>query len=143
MDRTDPHDAMAELDRLNDACRADPQSIENQIALWTAVSRLDEWFFINRGTTESPRPYGIAAEAGTTLCLYSTAERARSGARANGLVAEDSPTPLFSTPLPQGLEWVLSLADAGVTAVVLDYPHLGAWTPVTNLASLRRPATSE
>ncbi len=134
-----PQDAAAELDRLNAASHADPQDIDAQIALWTAVCRLEEWFFVNRGTAEAPRPYGLAAEAGMTLCLYSSPERAQAGARANGLVADDEPAPLFRIPLPQALDWVLSLREAGVSAVVLDYPEVGAWTPVGNLASLRRP----
>jgi hypothetical protein len=139
MDSTDPQDAAPELDRLNAASRADPQNIEHQIALWSAVCGLDEWFFVNRGTPEAPRPYVLAGEAGVTLCLYSSAERAQAGARANGLLADDAPAPLFSLALPQGLEWLLSLRDAGVSAVVLDYPQVGAWTPVANLASFRRP----
>lgn len=142
MDSTDspeaPDPAVIELDRLSAAAREQPDDIDRQIALWTAVAGLSEWFFVNRGTSDAPRPYGIAAEAGTTLCVYSSIARAQAGAVAAGLATDDEPAPLFSVPLPAGLDWVLSLAENGVTAVVIDYPQVGAWSPLSNLARFRR-----
>lgn len=141
MDETDARNGdsvTAELDRLNEACRAAPQEIEPQIALWSAVASLDEWVFVNRGTAEQPRPYALAAEAGHLVCVYSTAERARAGALANGLVPDSEVVPMFSMPLPAALEWVLELGAAGVAGVTVDYPQLGAWTPLPNLARFRQ-----
>ncbi len=141
MSETDARDGdqvTARLDRLNEACRAAPQEIEPQIALWSAICSLDEWVFVNRGTAEQPRPYALAAEAGHLVCIYSTPERARAGAIANGLVAEGEAVPMFSTPLPAALDWVLGLAGAGVSGATVDYPQLGAWTPLPNLARFRQ-----
>lgn len=128
---------LAVIDRLSDASRAAPTEIEPQIKLWTAVAALDRWFFIDRGTPEAPRPYSLAAPGGTMLCIYTSAERAAEAARANGLVAEGAAVPMFAVPLPDAIAWVTSFGSAGVVGVTLDYPRIGAWCPLPNLARLR------
>ncbi|MFB2585393.1 hypothetical protein [Herbiconiux liukaitaii] len=136
----DPSPAvLAELDRLNAACQAAPADIPPQIALWTAVAALDRWVFINRGTAEAPRPYAIAADEGHMLCIYSSATRAAATARSSGFVAADEAAALFSVPLPAALDWVLSFGERGVVGVVIDYPELGAWSPLRNLARFAPP----
>jgi hypothetical protein len=131
-------EVLAELDRLDAACRAAPGDIEPQIRLWQAVAGLDQWVFINRGTAEQPRPYALAAEAGQMLCIYSSAERAQAGAVTNGLVQAGEPVPLFQIPLPAAIDWALALGERGVAGVTLDYPQLGAWCPLPNLVRLRQ-----
>ena len=136
---TDPDDAvLAELDRLDAAVGAAPGDIGAQIKLWHAVAALESWVFINRGTAESPRPYAIAAEAGQMLCIFSSASRAQQTARGSGLVTADEAVQLFSIPLPAAIEWALALGTHGVAGVTIDYPQLGAWTPLPNLAGLRK-----
>ena len=136
---TDPTDAvLAELDRLDAAVGAAPGDIGAQITLWHAVAALEQWIFINRGTTESPRPYAIAADAGQMLCIFSSASRAQQTARDSGLVSADDAVPLFSIPLPAAIDWALALGAHGVAGVAIDYPRLGAWTPLPNLAGLRQ-----
>jgi hypothetical protein len=125
------------LDALNDACRANPADIDAQIQLWRAVAALDEWVFINRGTAEAPRPYAIASDFGQLLCISSSAERAQATARANGFATGDESVPLFSIPLPAAIDWALSLGQHGISGVTIDYPQLGAWSPLPNLARLR------
>ena len=135
---TDPSDAvLAELDRLDAAVGAAPGDIAAQIRLWKAVAALEHWVFINRGTPESPRPYAIAADAGQMLCIFSSASRAQQTAHGSGLVSADDPVPLFSVPLPAAIDWALSLGQYGVAGVTIDYPQLGTWSPLPNLAGLR------
>ena len=135
---TDPSEAvLAELDRLDAAVRDAPGDIDAQIRLWQAVAALEHWTFINRGTAENPRPYAIAADAGHLLCIYSSAGRAQQTARDSGFVSGDEPVPLFSIPLPAAIDWALSLGPHGVAGVTIDYPQLGAWCPLPNLAGLR------
>jgi hypothetical protein len=131
-------EVLAELDRLDAACQAAPGDIDAQIRLWQAVASLEHWVFINRGTAEQPRPYALAAEAGQMLCLYSSAERAQAAAIANGLVQAGEPVPLFQIPLPAAIDWALALGERGVAGVTVDYPQLGAWSPLPNLARLRQ-----
>lgn len=128
---------LAQLDRLDAACRAAPGEIAPQVALWRAVTALDHWFFVNRGTPESPRPYALAAPQGAMLCAFSTAERARDAAHGAGLVAKGEPVPMFGMPLPGALDWATSLAAAGVVGVTIDHPRIGAWSPLQNLERLR------
>jgi len=135
---TDPSDAaLAELDRLDAAVRDAPGDISAQIRLWKAVAALEHWFFINRGTAEAPRPYAIAADAGQLLCIYSSPSRAQQTARDSGLVSGDDAVPLFAVPLPTAIDWALSLGQYGIAGVAIDYPQLGAWCPLPNLAGLK------
>ena len=127
---------LAELDRLDAAVGAAPDDIAAQVALWRAVGALEHWVFINRGTSESPRPYAIAADAGHMLCIYSSTTRAQQTARDSGFVSADEAVPLFSIPLPAAIEWALALGEHGVVGVTIDYPQLGAWSPLPNLARL-------
>ncbi len=130
-------EVLATLDRLDQACKASPGDITPQIELWTAAASLDYWVCINRGTPESPRPYMVAADAGHMLCVYSSAARAVEGARTNGLVAPGESAPLLMLPLPGALDWAMSFGQHGVVGVTIDYPKLGAWCPLPNLARFR------
>ncbi|MBZ2199720.1 tetratricopeptide repeat protein [Occultella gossypii] len=131
-------EVLAELDRLNEACRAAPGDMEPQIKLWTGVVRLDQWVCINRGTPEEPRPYALAAETGSMLAIFSSATRAKAAAHAGGLVPEGAPVPLFVVPLPAAIDWAMSFGERGVVGVTVDYPQLGAWCPLPNLARLKQ-----
>lgn len=128
---------LAELDALDAACRATPDEIDPQIRLWAAVSRLDRWIFINRGTDEAPRPYALAAQPGQMICVYSSGARAQEAAYANGLVPADATVSLLAVPMPAAIDWVLSFGQSGVTGVTIDYPRLGAWCPLPNLARFK------
>ena len=126
-----------QIDALNAACRADPADIDAQIQLWRAVAALDQWVFINRGTAEAPRPYAIASDFGQLLCIYSSADRARTTAQGSGFVTGDEAVSAFSVPLPAAIDWALSLGEYGISGVTIDYPQLGAWSPLSNLSVLR------
>jgi hypothetical protein len=130
-------EVLAELDALNEACRAAPDDIDAQIRLWRAVAALDRWVFINRGPEDNPRPYAIGAEPGNLLCIYSSGTRAQEAAYANGLVPPDATVSLLAIPMPAAIDWVISFGELGVAGVTIDYPRLGAWCPLPNLARLR------
>ncbi|RUQ98280.1 hypothetical protein [Labedella endophytica] len=132
----------AVLDRLNAECLAAPGEIEPQIRLWTAVAALDQWILINRGSTDSPRPYALAAEAGNMVCIFSSPERAQAAAVTAGLVAADASVELIAVSLPGALDWLMSLGEHGVAGVTVDHPVIGAWTPLANLSMLRQDPTS-
>jgi len=130
-------ETLAELDALNAASRAAPDEIDPQIRLWAAVSRLDRWIFINRGTDDAPRPYTLAAQPGQMISVYSSGARAQEAAYTNGLVPADTTVPLLAVPMPAAIDWVLSFGQSGVTGVAIDYPRLSAWCPLPNLARFR------
>lgn len=130
-------EAVAEIDRLDREGRARPGEIEPQMELWRAVAALGFWVGINRGTAEAPRPYMLAAESGPMLCVFSSATRAKECAEANGLIGSGEPVSLFAVPLPAALDWAMSFREHGVVGVTIDYPQLGAWCPLPNLAMLR------
>ncbi len=137
---TDNDPAMvAELDRLNEAVQAAPAGDTTaQIALWRQVTGLARWFFIARGSADQPRPFGVAAEQGPMICLYSSAARANEAARALGLVdPEGGAVPLLGVPMPGAIDYLASFEKAGVFGVTLDHPRLGHYIPLANLGLLK------
>ena len=136
-------DVLARLDALGEAGRAEPEVVEHQIRLWQAAAALERWVFVNRGTAEDPRPYAIAPSGGPMLCVYSSGGRARDAALEGGLVERQEDLTLIAVPLPDALDWAMSFGEMGVVGVVLDYPRLGAWCPLPNLARLRESRPQE
>ncbi|WP_197977367.1 MULTISPECIES: hypothetical protein [unclassified Plantibacter] len=130
-------EVLTELDALNEACRAAPDDIDAQIRLWRAVAALDRWVFINRGPEDNPRPYALAAQPGNLIGIYSSGTRAQEAAYANGLVPPDATVSLLAVPMPAAIDWVRSFGEHGVVGVTIDYPRLGAWCPLQNLAGLK------
>ncbi len=139
MTRDNDPGMVAELDRLDAEVRAAPAGDTTaQIALWRHVTGLAHWFFIARGSGDRPRPYGVAAEQGAMICLYSSAARANEAARALGLVeSEGGAVPLFGVPMPGAIDYVASFGEAGVFGVTLDHPRLGHYIPLANLGLLK------
>jgi hypothetical protein len=139
MTRDNSPEAVAELYRLDVAVRAAPAGDTTaQIALWRQVTALEHWFFIARGETDQPRPYAVAAEQGSMICLYSSAARAGETARTLGLLDPVSgAAPLFSVPMPVAIDYVASFGEAGVFGVTLDHPRLGHYIPLANLGLLK------
>ncbi|GAA3670103.1 hypothetical protein [Microbacterium marinilacus] len=135
---TDPDPRLlAELDRL-DAERTAAPSQDAEIAFWKAAAKLGTWFFVNRGTDESPRPYALQLDGvGPVVSAYSSAGRAREAAVELGLVGDGDAVPLFALPMPGALDWVSSLSAAGVGGVAINHPRIGAWIPLPNLAILK------
>ncbi|XVS66442.1 hypothetical protein ACQPYE_10395 [Actinosynnema sp. CA-299493] len=132
-------EVVAELDRLDVAVRAAPAGDTTaQIALWRQVTALEHWFFIARGSADRPRPYAVAAEQGSMICLYSSAARAGEAARTLGLTGSESgAATLFSVPVPAAIDYVASFGQAGVFGVTLDHPRLGHYIPLGNLGLLK------
>ncbi len=139
MTRDNDPEVVAELDRLDEAVKAAPAGDTTaQIALWRQVTGLEHWFFIARGSADQPRPYGVAAEQGPMICLYSSAARANEAARALGLGdPEGGAVPVLSVPMPAAIDYVASFGKSGVFGVTLDHPRLGHYIPLANLGLLK------
>lgn len=123
---------IAELDRHGEAVRAAPAGDTTaQIALWRQVTGLEHWFFIARGSAGQPRPYAVAAEQGSMMCLHGSAARANEAIRALGLAdSEGGAAPLFGVPMPAAIDYVASFGKARVAGVTLDHPRLGHYIPL-------------
>ncbi|WP_067436705.1 tetratricopeptide repeat protein [Nocardioides jensenii] len=130
-------EALAEIERLNAAVLAAPGDSGPEIEFWTAVAALDVWIFINTGTSEDPRPFALTSPDGPMLTIFSSGARAQACAVDRGLVPEGSPASLLAVPLPAALDWSMSFAQHGIAGVTIDYPQIGAWCHLPNLAHLR------
>ena len=129
---------LAELDRRNAALAATP-GLDADMAFWKVAAQLGSWFFINRGTDDHPRPYGVQQPgAGMIVCAYSSAERAREAAVELGLAGDGDTVPMFSIPMPRAIDWVAELSAAGVVGAALDHRRNGGpWTGLSNLATMK------
>lgn len=136
---TDPR-VTDELDRLNEAVRTAPAGDSSaEMALWQQVARLENWFFIARGSAEQPTPYAAAFESGPVVYLYSSASRATESARNLGLAEpETDRVPLFAVPMPKAIDYLASLGQAGVFGVTIDHPRIGHYIPLANLGMLKK-----
>lgn len=130
---------VAELDRLDEAVKAAPAGDTTaQIALWRQATALEHWFFIARGSADQPRPYAVAAEQGSMICLYSSAARANEAGHVLGLAdSQGSVVPTFGVPMPVAIDYVASFGQVGVFGVTLDHPRLGHYIPLANLGLLK------
>lgn len=139
MTRDNNPETVAELDRLDEAVKAAPAGdTAAQIALWRQVTGLEHWFFIARGSADRPRPYAVASEQGSMICLYSSAARANEATRVLGPAAsEGGAAPLFGVPMPAAIDYVASFDKSGVVGVTLDHPRIGHYIPLANLGLLK------
>jgi hypothetical protein len=139
MTRDNSPETVAELDRLDEAVKAAPAGDTTaQVALWRQATALEHWFFIARGSADRPRPFAVAAEQGSMICLYSSAARANEAARALGLLdAEGGAASLLGVPMPAAIDYVASFGQSGVFGVTLDHPRLGHYIPLANLGLLK------
>jgi hypothetical protein len=123
---------VTELDRIHAASGEAGQ--DGQIAVWQAASRLGLWFFVNRGTPDSPTPYAVQPPGmGPVICIYSCRHRAREAATQLGQDA----SVVLPLPTPRAIDYLESLAPHGVAGVVLDKENIGIWSPLGNLSRMR------
>lgn len=125
------------IDRLDQMCKASPKEVAPQVKLWEAVASLPYWICINRGTPQAPRPFMLAGQSGPILCVFTTPQRARQAALSVGIIQEGDPLILFAPPLPGAMDWAMSFEKYGVTGLTIDYPRIGVWSSLTNLAHLK------
>ncbi|NYG58685.1 hypothetical protein BJ980_001608 [Nocardioides daedukensis] len=139
-DMDDQAAQVAELDRLNAVLNSAPGGDVNaDRALWQHVAKLENWFFIARGSAENPSPYSLAAEPGMMICIYSSAARAQEAARLSGLVEPGAEgVPLYAMPVPMAINYVAAFAQTGAFGVTIDYPQIRAYTALANLGMLKK-----
>ena len=123
---------VAELDRIH--AEQAPRGEEGQVAVWQAAARLGLWFFVNRGTPESPTPYAVQPPGmGPVICVFSCRERALEAATQLGQDA----SVVLSLPTPHAIDYLQPLGQHGVAGIVLDKEQIGIWSPLGNLARMR------
>jgi tetratricopeptide (TPR) repeat protein len=106
-------------------------------ALWTAAFELDQWCFLARGDLENARPFVGVYDGQPFVLAFTTSERVRDFAVANGYAsADDSTYSITMTP-----DAVVEVADAwaaqGIHAITFDHGVTGFFAPLANLGSIR------
>jgi hypothetical protein len=127
--------AVARLDRLAAAARADPADEAAAVELWRALLALDHWILIARGDVAHPVPYAAALPQGPTVLAFTTPERARAAGVAMGLPEAEAGR-LLATPLPAAVEWAATLQGVGIVAIAID-GVAGASAPLAGLVAMR------
>ncbi|GAB3824663.1 hypothetical protein [Kribbella italica] len=123
-------------DVLAEAVGADP-STANQEKLWSATFSLERWWFVQRGEPDNPQPFVGVNNDQPFLMAFTTAERARGFAVANGLAAAgDEVEVLALTPtdaVAQAPVWL----QQGIAAITFDHGTSGYFAPLGNLPAIR------
>jgi hypothetical protein len=132
--------AAAELPALLAASRAEGADVAERRAFWSATLHLPHWIFIARGESANPSPFVVyAGPQGDipTVLVFSSAESALAVGRSAGLTAEEASL-LLAVPLPQAIDWVASLAAAGVSMAQFEAQDEGGLViPVHLLPAMR------
>ncbi|ADB32447.1 hypothetical protein Kfla_3387 [Kribbella flavida DSM 17836] len=123
-------------DVLAEAVRTDP-STANQEKLWAATFALERWWFVQRGGPENPQPFVGVHSDKPFLMAFTSAQRAREFAVANGLAgADDEVGVLALTPagvVAQAPVWL----QQGIAAITFDHGTSGFFAPLGNLPAIR------
>ena len=129
-------DDSSPIDVLAEAVRVDP-STENQTKLWSATFALERWWFVQRGEPDNPQPFVGVHQDQPFLMAFTSGERARGFAVANGLVAaEDDAYVLALSPdsaVAQAPVWL----QKGIAAITFDHGTSGYFAPLGNLPAIR------
>lgn len=111
--------------------------LEALTALWTATFELERWWFVLRGDLDNPRPFVGVYEGRPFVLAFTTSERARDFAVAEGYApAEGSTFSITMTP-DATVDAAFGWAAQGIHAITFDHGVTGYHAPLANLDSIR------
>jgi hypothetical protein len=135
------------FDALSKAAYSDDASLEQKDALWLALFKLEQWYFIARGNFPNLVPYiGEALQIEpNSLWIYAFTddEKATNFAKENGLGAEDGSSLYFSVPVNRTtIPWILGYKDSDVKGVFFNANSDGFYTPLRQLQTIKDHLTA-
>lgn len=131
--------AEVDTDRIDALARAAEggDRLEALTALWKATFELEQWWFLLRGDLENPRPFVGVHDGRPFVLAFTTSERVRDFAVANGYApADDSTYSITMTP-DATVEAAGGWAAQGIHAITFDHGVTGYFAPLANLESIR------
>lgn len=112
-------------------------NLEHLTALWKATFALERWWFVLRGDLESPRPFVGVFDGQPFVLAFTTGERVRDFAVANGYApTDDSAFSITMTP-DAAVEAAVGWIAQGIHAITFDHGVTGYFAPLANLESIR------
>ncbi|WP_432935524.1 hypothetical protein ACQPXM_20870 [Kribbella sp. CA-253562] len=130
MQEVSPTDVFAE------AVRTDP-STANQEKLWAATFSLERWWFVQRGEPTNPQPFvGVHGEQ-PFLMAFTSAQRARGFAVANGLAGADEQVEVLALTPADAVAQAPVWTQQGIAAITFDHGISGFFAPLGNLPAIR------
>ncbi|HTK61451.1 MAG TPA: tetratricopeptide repeat protein [Pseudonocardia sp.] len=126
----------ARIDALARAAEAG-NDLETLTALWKATFGLERWWFVLRGDLENPRPFVGVFDGQAFVLAFTTGERVRDFAVAEGYApADDSAFSITMTP-DAAVDAAVGWAAQGIHAISFDHGVTGYSAPLANLESIR------
>jgi len=111
--------------------------LETLTALWKATFGLERWWFVLRGDLENPRPFVGVFDGQALVLAFTTGERVRDFAVAEGYApADDSAFSITMTP-DAAVDAAVGWAAQGIHAISFDHGVTGYSAPLANLESIR------
>ncbi|GAB2600144.1 hypothetical protein [Kribbella endophytica] len=127
-------------DVLAEAVGADP-STTNQEKLWSATFSLERWWFVQRGEPDNPQPFVGVNNDQPFLMAFTTAERARGFAVANGLASADAEVEVLALTPADAVAQAAVWLQQGIAAITFDHGISGYFAPLGNLPAIRSHVT--
>ena len=132
--------APSPTDVLAEAVGADP-STANQEKLWSATFSLERWWFVQRGEPGNPQPFVGVSNDQPFLMAFTTAQRARGFAVANGLAAADDEVEVLALTPADAVAQAPVWLQQGIAAITFDHGISGYFAPLGNLPAIRSHVT--
>lgn len=126
--------AEADIDALATAARQDG----NMAPLWKAVYDLERWWFMPTGDRADPRPFCGVLDGKPYLMAFTTGDRARDFAIAQGRGDDDGGASAIAMPPKGVVEMAPSYEEQGVFGIVFDHHVSGFFAPLANLDPMWR-----
>ncbi|TWD84287.1 hypothetical protein FB561_5462 [Kribbella amoyensis] len=123
-------------DALAAAVQRDP-STANQEKLWSATFSLERWWFVQRGEPGNPQPFVGVHQDQPFLMAFTSAERARGFAVANGLAAADADVQVLALAPADAVAQAAVWLQQGIAAITFDHGTSGYFAPLGNLPAIR------
>jgi hypothetical protein len=123
-------------DLLAEAVRTDP-STANQEKLWSATFSLERWWFVQRGEPDHPQPFVGVHQDQPFLMAFTSAQRARDFAVANGLAGQDDEVGVLALTPADAVAQAPVWLQQGIAAITFDHGTSGYFAPLGNLPAIR------
>lgn len=131
-----PEEDASPTDALAQAVGADP-STTNQEKLWSATFSLERWWFVQRGEPDNPQPFVGVHNDQPFLMAFTSAQRARAFAVANGLAAADDEVLVLALAPADAVAQSPIWLQQGIAAITFDHGTSGFFAPLGNLPAIR------
>lgn len=105
--------------------------------LWTAVFQLEQWHFIARGDSKSPRPYIGYKDNAPMIFAFTDTDRLEALAREQKLLDAQGNVPIMSIPSTNIVGYLEQFAPYGVKGIWFNPNGYSFFSALENLRAIK------